>query len=82
MTYTLTEHAAKRFRRRKIRPEWIEAALNYPARTENDADDPELVHALLAIPEKGFRVLRVVYNETVTPVRIVTAYFDNEATDQ
>ena len=81
MEYALTEHAAKRCRRRKIQAEWIEAALTHPARTENDREDPALVHALLAIPERGFRVLRVIYNEAVTPVRIVTVYFDDEASD-
>jgi hypothetical protein len=40
-----------------------------------------LVHALRAIPEQGFRTLRVIYNETVAPVTIVTAFFDNEVTD-
>jgi len=40
-----------------------------------------LVHALRAIPEKGFQVLRVIYNESVDPVSIVTVYFDQEATD-
>jgi len=48
---------------------------------ENDFDDPTLVHALRAIPEKGFRVLRVIYNETVDPMTVVTVYFDDEATD-
>ena len=81
MDYTLTEHAAKRVKRRKIRPEWIEAALSHPARTENDFDDPTLVHALLAIPERGFKVLRVIYNETENPVNIVTVFFDDEETD-
>jgi len=37
-----------------------------------------LVHALRPIPEKGFRILRVIYNETRTPVIVVTAYFDKE----
>ncbi|NJA90232.1 DUF4258 domain-containing protein [Rhodocyclus tenuis] len=81
MKYELSEHAVKRCRKRRIQPEWIEAALTHPARTENDDDDPTLVHALLAIPEKGFRVLRVIYNETTDPICIVTAYFDNEAID-
>ena len=81
MDYILTEHAQKRCKRRKIEPEWIRAALTHPARTENDFDDPTLVHALLAIPEKGFRVLRVIYNETVEPVRIVTVYFDDEVSE-
>ena len=68
-------------RRRKIAPEWIATTLDHPARTENDHDDPDLAHALRPIPERGFRVLRVVYNETVQPVRVVTAYFDDEVTD-
>nr|VFJ99367.1 MAG: protein of unknown function (DUF4258) [Candidatus Kentron sp. H]VFJ99739.1 MAG: protein of unknown function (DUF4258) [Candidatus Kentron sp. H]VFK04024.1 MAG: protein of unknown function (DUF4258) [Candidatus Kentron sp. H] len=81
MDYVLTEHARKRCIRRKIKQEWIAAALAYPVRTENDLEDQSLAHALLAIPEKSFRVLRVVYNETIDPVSVVTAYFDDEVTD-
>jgi Domain of unknown function (DUF4258) len=81
MEYVLTEHAEKRLRRRKIVVEWITVTLENPARTENDRDDPDLAHALRPIPERGFRILRVVYNETVEPIRVVTAYFDDEVTD-
>ena len=81
MNYALTEHALKRCQKRKIREEWIADTLSHPARTENDFDDPTLVHALRAIPEKGFRVLRVIYNETVDPMTVVTVYFDDETTD-
>jgi len=81
MDYVLTDHARKRCIRRKVLDEWIKETIEHPARTENDEDDPTLVHALRAIPEKGFRVLRVIYNETVTPVRVVTVYFDDEASD-
>jgi Zn-finger domain-containing protein len=42
----------------------------------NDAEDHTLAHALKAIPEKGFKILRVVYNETTEPVAIITAYFE------
>jgi hypothetical protein len=81
MDFFLTDHARKRCIKRKILEEWIRATIDHPAKTDNDEDDPSLVHALRAIPEKGFRVLRVIYNETVTPVRIVTVYFDDEASD-
>jgi len=81
MDYVLTEHARKRCIRRKIKQEWIAAALACPARTENDVEDQTVAHALLAIPEKSFRVLRVVYNETIDPVSVVTAYFDDEVID-
>lgn len=81
MNYVFTEHARKRCIKRKIRDEWILATLEHPARTENDDSDPTLVHALRAIPEKGFRVLRVIYNESVDPMTIVTIYFDDETSD-
>lgn len=81
MSYVLTEHARRRLLKRQILPEWVAVALEHPARTENDTDDAQLVHALRAIPERGFRVLRVVYNETTEPHRVVTAYFDDKVTD-
>ncbi len=81
MDFILTGHAQKRIRKRRIAPEWIAATLASPARTESDPDDPALVHALRPIPERGFQVLRVIYNETAVPVRVVTAYFDDKVTD-
>jgi hypothetical protein len=77
----LTEHAQKRLLKRRIQLEWVAATLEHPARMVSDPDDPELVHALRSIPERGFRVLRVIYNETVEPLRVVTAYFDDKVTD-
>lgn len=77
--YVLTDHAQKRMRKRKIAPEWIAAALASPLRTENDEDDPTLVHALYPVPERGFRILRVIYKETRDPPTVVTAFFDDGA---
>ena len=70
----MSPHALPPLGRRQI-------TLTQPARTENDEVDPTLVHALRPIPEKGFQVLRVIYNETTDPVTVVTAYFDNEVKD-
>lgn len=81
MNYVLTEHARKRCVKRKIQDDRILATLTHPARTENDDSDLTLVHALRAVPEKGFRVLRVIYNETLDPVTVVTVYFDDEVSD-
>ena len=39
------------------------------------------MHVLYPVPERAFRVLRVIYNEKVDPVAIVTAYFDDEVKD-
>lgn len=74
--YKLSDHAKKQMERRRIKPEWIEAALNEPDRTKNDMEDATLAHALKEIPEKGFKVLHVIYNETTEPVTIVTAFFE------
>jgi hypothetical protein len=47
-----------------------------PERTERDRSDPDLLHALGRIAERDNRVLRVVYNASMRPPRIVTVYFD------
>lgn len=76
MEFKLSDHAQKRIQQRRIKPEWIKAAIDNPDRLEDDVEDPILAHALKAIPEKGFKKLRVIYNETTKPVTIVTAYFE------
>ena len=81
MDYVLTDHARKRCKKRRIQDEWILATIEHPARTENDEIDPTVVHALRAIPERGFRVLRVIYKETADPITVVTVYFDDKASD-
>lgn len=74
--FVLTEHAEQAIAKRKIPLEWIERVLTTPQRTEPDRNDPQLRHALGRVPEHEGRVLRVVYNETTVPWRIVTIYFD------
>ncbi len=76
MKFRLNDHAEKRIRQRKIKLEWIEAAIETPDKIENDAEDHTLAHALKAIPERGSKRLRVIYNETTEPVTIATAYFE------
>ncbi len=74
--YTLTAHAAKVIAERAIPLAWITRTLAEPYLTEPDPADPDLRHALARIQEYDHRVLRVVYNDTVEPWRIVTVYFD------
>ncbi|MGD0959150.1 MAG: DUF4258 domain-containing protein [Methylomonas sp.] len=81
MDYALSDHARKRISKRQIAIEWIEETLTYPARIEPDQVDHTFLHVLRPIPQRGFRVLRVLYNETVEPIVIVTAYFDDEVKD-
>lgn len=49
---------------------WVDSSM------ESARADASLIHARLEISEKGFKRLRVIYNETKDPVTIVTAYFD------
>ena len=61
---------------RSIEPHWIEMALVEPDRKELDSIDPTALHALKRIVAMDNRILRVVYNAAVTPVRIISVYFD------
>jgi Domain of unknown function (DUF4258) len=74
--YELSDHARDVIREREIETTWVVRVLEQPDRTETDRDDPKLRHALGRILERGDRVLRVVYNASVNPPRIVTVYFD------
>ena len=74
--YELTVHAAAIIAERKIDLAWIELALSDPDRIEADRSDKSLTHAFARIKDLDDRVLRVVYNASVNPPRVVTAYFD------
>src|SRR5919202_1417520 len=74
--YALTSHALRVIYEREIALSWIVRVLNQPLITEPDAHDPTLRHALGHITEREGRILRVVYNETTVPWRIVTVYLD------
>jgi hypothetical protein len=74
--YGLSEHAAGVLAERGIETTWVVRVLTKPERTEADRADPALTHALGRITERDDRVLRVVYNASVHPPRIVTVYFD------
>lgn len=76
LPYILTAHAAVVIVARTIDPDWIARTLAEPELAEADPTDRQLRHALRRIPERGNRMLRVVYNEASAPPRIVTAYFD------
>ncbi len=76
MEYTLSKHAQDAIREREIRLEWVSEAMAHPTMTEDDPDDPELRHILRPIADFGYRVLRVIFNQTKNPPHVVTVYFD------
>jgi hypothetical protein len=76
MTYELTVHARDVMQKRGINEDWLERALDAPGWREVDNIDTSLEHYMVAIPEFGDRVLRVIINPHVDPVRVITMYFD------
>jgi uncharacterized DUF497 family protein len=74
--YTLTEHAKEALTKRRVASEWLERTLANPQFVQPDPTDSSLEHRLAVIPEHGDRVLRVIVNTSVTPLRVVTLYFD------
>ena len=74
--YELSAHAATVIAEREIDVTWVARTLSKAGWTEADRFDPLLTHALLRIAERDHRVLRVVYNGSVNPLRVVTVYFD------
>lgn len=77
--FVLTRHAKHMLRERRIAREWVERALNRPAWTEPDKGSRTLRHALCGIEERGDLILRVVYDPSVNPRRVITAFFDRGA---
>lgn len=69
-------HALDVLQVREIAEDWVQQVVEEPMLTLNDSVDPDLVHALAPIRERDGRVLRVVYNRSVDPIRVVTAFFD------
>jgi hypothetical protein len=76
MTYTVSKHAKKMLAEREIPLEWLERTLNEPALRQPDPDDAALERRYRPIPEFDGRVLRVVVNPGVEPLRVVSVFFD------
>jgi hypothetical protein len=72
----LTEHAKKVVAEREIPLEWLERVLNEPVLCQPDPDDASLERRYRPIPEFEGRVLRVVVNPSVEPIRVVSVFFD------
>lgn len=76
MEYQLTQHARNSIAERRIPIAWIERVLANPERRMADPYDAALEHRLGAIDEFAGRILRVVVDPTIVPLRVVTVYFD------
>lgn len=74
--FQLTDHARLRMRQRGVEVEWIERALENPDRMERDPNDDQLRRVYKRIHDAGDAVMRVVYNPSRSPVRIVTVLWE------
>jgi hypothetical protein len=68
--YEISVHAKERIDERNILLTWIQETIEKPDKTESHQNDPELEIAFKKIEGYSGRVLKVVYNTTVSPVRI------------
>jgi len=74
--YELSQHAECVIEERQIALDWIVHVIQAPQQLEPDPDDATLTRVWATIPVADDRVLRVVYNHTVSPYRIVSVFFD------
>ena len=74
--YEISAHAQDNIQKRNLLLRWIQDAVEHPDKTEPDETDDELQIAFKKIQDANDKILKVVYNKTVSPIRIVTAHFD------
>ena len=73
-TLEWSQHARDVLKERGIGEDWVIRAIRDPDRSQvSEAGER---HYIKAIPEFGGRFLRVVLNQTASPNRVVTAFFD------
>jgi hypothetical protein len=80
MALILTKHARDNVVLYNLDPAWIEATITNPRHADHDPDDAMLLRAWRRIPERGGRVLRVVYRPAGADMVVVTAFFDRGVT--
>jgi hypothetical protein len=68
------------FGERDIDPLWIEHVLQNPVFEEADPRHPGAVRAYAPIAAFGNRMLRIVYYDSGTKIRVITLFFDRRAT--
>lgn len=75
----LSKHLAGDLDRRRIRMEYIEAAIENPDRITGNPNDLALRRSFKAIQAFGNRVLRVVHRPDNGDIFVVTAHWDRGA---
>ncbi len=61
---------------RGIEREWINSTIDRPDEVLPDSTRENVFRAFRSIPERDGRVLRVVYSQSESEIRVITAFFD------
>jgi len=75
----LSTHAEEAMVQRRVRRDWIDAAVTAPDRTEPDPGGGGVTRSFKAIPDFGGRILRVVHRPEGDDILVITAFFDRGA---
>ena len=75
----LSRHPQHVVDERKLAEEWIAETIASPAFKEPDPTQPGAIRAFRRIAAFGNRVLRVVYYDAGSEYRIITVFFDRQA---
>ena len=76
MQIVFGQHAENMLIERGIERGWVERTVFEPQMVRSDPRHKDRLQAFRAIPERGGRVLRVVYAQGKDSYRIVTLFFD------
>ena len=74
--FKLSAHYEKVIFERNFNMVWVVKTFNKPDKIEIDLKDNTLEHRLKIITDYDSRILRIICNKTVSPVLIITAFFD------
>jgi hypothetical protein len=72
----LTRHAEAMLTEREIEREWVDRTIHQPDEVSADSTRENVFRAFRSIPERSGRVLRVVYSQGESEIRVITAFFD------
>ena len=76
INFQLSIHAIEAIEERNISIKWIEQVLHSPQKIKSHDVDPELKQFWGEIPELDMRVLHVVVNDSIEPIKVVTVHID------
>lgn len=76
----LSKHAQDMVHERGVPLDWIEHVLQNRVFEEPDRQHPGAIRAYAPISAFGNRMLRVVYYDTGSAIRVITLFFDRRAT--